>query len=127
MKLILTAAAALSLLSGCATITRGTTDTLVVNSDPAGAKVQLSTGLQGETPATFKLPRNRPLMVTISKLGYEPQTVQIVPQIGGGGGAGMAGNLVFGGVIGAGVDVASGAMYDLKPNPLFVTLEEEPE
>jgi hypothetical protein len=66
-------------------------------------------------------------MVTISKLGYEKQTVQIVPQIGGGGGAGMAGNIVFGGVIGAGVDVASGAMYDLKPNPLFVTLEEEPE
>ena len=31
----------------------------------------------------------------------------------------MAGNVIVGGLIGAGVDVASGAMLDLTPNPHF--------
>ena len=35
----------------------------------------------------------------------------------------MAGNVLLGGVIGAGIDVASGAMLNLVPNPLVVTLE----
>ena len=34
----------------------------------------------------------------------------------------MAGNILFGGLIGAAVDAGSGAMYDLKPNPVEVTL-----
>lgn len=38
----------------------------------------------------------------------------------------MAGNVLIGGIIGAGVDLASGAMNDLTPNPLVVRLEPEP-
>jgi hypothetical protein len=34
----------------------------------------------------------------------------------------MAGNVVFGGIIGAGVDAATGATKQLKPNPVVVTL-----
>jgi hypothetical protein len=37
----------------------------------------------------------------------------------------MAGNVLVGGLIGAGVDVATGAMLDLSPNPVNVTLESE--
>jgi hypothetical protein len=37
----------------------------------------------------------------------------------------MAGNVILGGLIGAGVDVATGAMMELKPNPLTVKLEAE--
>lgn len=40
------------------------------------------------------------------------------------GGAGMAGNVIFGGLIGIGVDASTGAMRDLAPNPIEVTLEE---
>jgi hypothetical protein len=40
---------------GCASITRGSKDTLVVNSDPSGAKVSLSIGLSGKTPCAFKV------------------------------------------------------------------------
>jgi len=36
----------------------------------------------------------------------------------------MIGNAVFGGVIGIGVDATSGALNDLKPNPVKVTLEK---
>jgi hypothetical protein len=40
----------------------------------------------------------------------------------GGGGAGFAGNILAGGLIGMGVDATSGAMNDLMPNPLHVDL-----
>ena len=40
----------------------------------------------------------------------------------GGGAAAGAGNLLMGGIIGAAVDGSSGAMNNLTPNPLRVTL-----
>jgi hypothetical protein len=43
----------------------------------------------------------------------------------GAGGAGMAGNVILGGLIGAVVDANSGATRELVPNPLRVTLEPE--
>jgi hypothetical protein len=116
------AAGALIFLSGCATITRGTKDTLIVESDPAGADVRLSTGQTGKTPTSFKLSRSEPLVVTISKEGYETLNVSVNPQVVGAGAAGMAGNVLVGGLIGAGVDAYSGAMKDLKPNPVSVKM-----
>jgi len=122
---IITIAAIVAMTSGCATVTRGTTDTINVNSTPANADVRLSSGQRSKTPATFKLPRNRPVTVNISKAGYEPQSVQVMPQIEGGGAAGMAGNVLVGGIIGVGVDAVSGAMYDLTPDHIHVDLDLE--
>lgn len=112
----------LLLTSGCATITRGTTDTLVVESDPPGATVTLSNGMRGQTPSSFKISRKTALVVDIEKAGYEPLKVNVQPQISGAGGAGMAGNVLVGGLIGAAVDAGTGAMNDLKPNPIQVRL-----
>lgn len=112
----------LLLTTGCATVTRGSTDTLVIESDPPGAKVTLSNGMTGQTPASFKLPRKESLVVEIHKAGYEPLKVNVQPQISGAGGAGMAGNLLLGGIVGAAVDAGTGAMNDLKPNPIQVRL-----
>lgn len=113
--------------SGCATVTRGTKDTLIVESDPAGAEVRLSTGQTGKTPTSFKLPRGESLVVTIAKEGYETVMVNVNSQVVGAGAAGMAGNVLVGGLIGAGVDALSGAMKDLKPNPVSVKLVRVPE
>ena len=115
---------ALPFLTGCGTITRGSKDVLVVESEPSGATVTTSVGLQGKTPATFQLPRKGALVVTIAKEGYETATVNVVPKVAGAGGAAMAGNVVMGGLIGAAVDAGSGAMYDLKPNPVRVVLNK---
>ncbi len=109
-------------MAGCASITRGTTDTLIVESNPSGADVRLSNGMTGKTPAAFKLPRKDSLVVTITKDGYESIEINVIPQIVGAGSAGMAGNIVFGGLIGAAVDASTGAMHDLKPNPISVNL-----
>ena len=43
----------------------------------------------------------------------------------GAGGAALAGNVVLGGLIGAGVDSTTGATNELVPNPLHLVLEEE--
>ena len=112
----------LLLTSGCATVTRGTTDTLVIESDPPGAQVTLSNGMSGQTQASFKLSRKTTLVVDIVKAGYEPVKVNVQPQISGAGGAGMAGNVLVGGLIGVAVDAGTGAMNDLKPNPIQVRL-----
>jgi hypothetical protein len=46
----------------------------------------------------------------------------MVPKVSTSGGTAMAGNLLLGGVIGAGVDGLTGAMKDLSPNNLDVIL-----
>jgi hypothetical protein len=112
----------LALTSGCASVTRGTKDTLVVETEPAGARVRLSTGQTGTTPTSFKLPRKNDVDVHIEKEGFEPVNSRVTSQISGKGAAGMAGNVLVGGIIGAGVDAYSGATKDLRPNPLRVKL-----
>lgn len=107
---------------GCATITRGNKEVLVIESSPPGADVNLSTGLAGKTPASFKVHRRGGFVVTIEKDGYERVEVQVESQVAGGGAAGMAGNVILGGLIGAAVDAGSGAMLELKPNPIRVDL-----
>lgn len=117
------ALAALTLvLTGCATITRGTTEVLVVNTDPPGATVEISNGHQCTSPCTVELKRKHDYHVKIAKAGYEPIDTDVKSQIVGAGAAGMAGNVLVGGLIGVGVDAYSGATKGLKPNPLSVNL-----
>ena len=120
-KLFTIAIASLSLV-GCATVTRGTKEVLVVESDPIGAKVSTSLGLTGITPATSKVSRKGGFVVTIEKEGYETVQVQVSNQVAGAGAAGMAGNILLGGLIGAAIDAGSGAMKELKPNPIIVKM-----
>lgn len=107
---------------GCATITRGTSEAFVVESDPPGAHVRLSTGETCRTPCTLKKKRKESFVVHIEKPGYEPVEVQVTNQVAGAGAAGMAGNVILGGLIGAAVDAGSGAMLELVPNPVKVKL-----
>ncbi len=117
--------AAVFSLVGCASITRGTKEVFVVDSTPQDAEVRLSTGQVARTPASFEVGRRDTLTVFVTKPGYKPRTVIVQSEVGGGGAAGMAGNVLFGGIIGAGVDAGTGAMYEHKPNPLMVQLESE--
>lgn len=113
--------------SGCATVTRGTTEQITVQSDPSGASVRLSNGFTGITPATFTVPRKGDLMVTVSKDGYETSDVALPSQLAGAGTAGFLGNALIGGIIGGGVDMATGATLSHVPNPLKVSLVKKSE
>ncbi len=122
-KPILLACAVLS-MAGCATITRGSNDTLVVNSTPSGAQVKMSDGQTcNNTPCTFKVPQKSELNGLIAKQGCAHQQIRVSNKVAPGGSAAMAGNVFVGGIIGAGVDASSGAMLDLIPNPVEVTLD----
>ena len=55
--------------------------------------------------------------------GYKPQEVPVKTQIAGAGAAGFAGNILLGGVVGMGVDAATGSTLEHVPNPVHVALE----
>jgi hypothetical protein len=111
MRAILLACAGALLLGGCATITKGTTQNVVVDTPGvtgATCTVTTASGPQTvSTPGVFILAKSSAaLPVRCSKPGYQE----------GGGVLGStfeamtAGNLIVGGVIGIGVDAMSGAM-----------------
>jgi hypothetical protein len=107
------------LLAGCATITRGTGEVLVVETEPAGATVAIQPGnVQCKSPCSVELKRKKDYKVAISKEGYETVNTDVLSQIVSAGAAGMAGNVLLGGIIGLGV----GGTKGLKPNPVRVTL-----
>lgn len=125
MKLLIVGMIATSLaVSGCASITRGSNDVLVVDSTPQGAQVQLSNGMScTSTPCSFKLPRRSDIGVTVSRRGCRTVTTNVTHRTADGGAAAVAGNVLVGGIIGLGVDAATGASQELVPNPVTVTLQ----
>jgi hypothetical protein len=119
--------AATGWVGGCATITRSGWEQLMVESDPPGAFVQLSNGVTGITPVRFGVRRTDDLAVTVTKEGYEPATITVKSQWADTGKAGMAGNVPLvaaagAGLVGVGVDLATGATRSHVPNPVKVTL-----
>ena len=111
------------LSAGCATITRGSSEVLVIDTDPPGAAATLSSGHACKTPCSIELKRKNNVHVKIEKDGYETVETDVSSQISNAGAAGMAGNVLLGGLIGVGVDAATGATKQLVPNPLKVKLE----
>jgi hypothetical protein len=111
------------LLSSCASIVRGSSEKLVIQSSPAGAEVRLSTGHSGLTPFQADVPRKGTILVTVSKAGYKELNTAIISSIDGGSlGLGTAANFLFLPIVNDVVDYKTGANYSHKPNPLFVTL-----
>ena len=98
-------------LAGCATIIRGTEQEVSVNTNPIGATVQFSNGQSCTAPCRITAARDQSLQLTISKEGCHTQSASMVPSLAGGG-------VILGGLI----DYGTGAVYDLQPNPLTITL-----
>ena len=110
------------LLGSCASITRGMTNQVQLASHPAEAQARTSMGHVCVTPCTLQFNRKDEFSVIFSKPGYHSAEVPVRTQIAGAGAAGFAGNVLLGGVIGMGVDAASGATLEHFPNPVAVTL-----
>jgi hypothetical protein len=110
-------------LAGCATVTRGTTDRVQVVSETSGAQASTSIGQScPSTPCTFEVSRKSEFIVTFRKEGFQEATVPVRTRIPGAGAAGFAGNLLLGGVVGMGVDAATGATMEHYPNPVTARL-----
>lgn len=99
-------------MTGCATIVKGTTQVVAIETPGvAGAQCELNSsgiGMQSvTTPATVELEKSQHnISVTCLKRCYQ-DGVGMIPSYTEGM---AAGNVVLGGVIGLGVDAATGAM-----------------
>ncbi|MBZ0265525.1 PEGA domain-containing protein [bacterium] len=109
---------------GCATIISGTTQDLSVGSTPAGASVKVMTlaGMEmasGTTPFTATLSRNSSYKVVVSMKGYMNKEVIINK----GFNVMTIGNIICGGIPGLIIDYISGAIFELNPDQIMVSLE----
>jgi hypothetical protein len=109
-------------LAGCATVTPGTTNQVQIVSEPSGADARTSLGHACVTPCTLQVSRKDEFSVVFAKPGYEEARIDVKTSIAGAGAAGFAGNIIAGGVIGMGVDAATGSTLEHTPNPVSATL-----
>ncbi|MFZ6044771.1 PEGA domain-containing protein [Pseudomonas sp. CR3202] len=113
--------AASLVVSACATIVDGKTQSVTFNSEPQGAEVSVAGRVMGTTPVTAQVDRDKNLAVTFSKDGYKQYTTQMGTTTN----SYFWGNIVLGGLIGSTVDASTGAMYEYSPNQYFVTLKPD--
>jgi hypothetical protein len=118
---------------GCASIVGDTSQNIGISSEPKSASVVITNEdgrsvFEGTTPATVNLDKGdgyfsgQSYMIRISKKGYESQTIPVTAQPNGWY---IAGNFVFGGLIGWFiVDPATGAMWNLTPDEITASLHE---
>lgn len=112
-----------SLIAGCGSITRGTTEKVAIDTEPTGAAITTSIGKSCfSTPCGVEVPRKTEFTVYANRPGYHTGEAFVGTKVSGGGAATMAGNLVFGGIIGVGIDAATGASLSRYPNPVHIKL-----
>ena len=109
--------------AGCATIIKGTTQSVSLKTPPTdGAQCELKNS-EGTwfitTPGSVTVHKTKnDLVVTCTKSGFQNATATIPAKFNGV----TAGNILLGGIVGLGVDAASGANYgydDLTEIPLL--------
>jgi len=114
----------LTMGSGCATCINGTSQKIPVKSNPAGATLTIvGDKTEYSTPCEIELKRKTDHILHLKKDGYEPATVEIKHVLSGA----VAGNILAGGLIGWGVDAATGSQYRLIPETVSVDLKPKPE
>ncbi|QDU34865.1 PEGA domain protein [Poriferisphaera corsica] len=110
-------AAILLLQTGCATIISGTTQDITISTEPSGAILNVN-GMTLESPATVTLSRKNNHVVEVTKPGYQTTQVNIEKGLNGW----VFGNIVFGGIIGGVVDIATGSINNLNPGDIHLNL-----
>ncbi|KZK76992.1 hypothetical protein PsAD46_04816 [Pseudovibrio sp. Ad46] len=111
------------LLAGCGTVVRGTSEDIKIDVKPANAKITSTTAHTCVGPCVINVPRKKEFTLTASAPGYQSQVIDVQTRVSGKGAAGMAGNIILGGVIGVGVDAVTGATLDHYPNPVTFNLK----
>lgn len=121
LGIILLAASTLALSSGCATILKGSRESLTVVSQPAGAKVQINGIDVGNTPLTTRVNGTNDQLVMVRKDGYETRTILVASSVG-------AGWIVVDflcGVLPLLVDAVTGDWKSLDQNNVNVVLDKK--
>lgn len=109
----------LILLTSCATIVNGTTQRICFTSCPPHATIWVDHCQMGQTPIAVDLTRGNNHIVHIELDGYQPYDIHIQKRMS----KWVFGNIVFGGVIGLVVDLATGGVYKLTPEQVCAHLQ----
>jgi hypothetical protein len=101
-----------------------TTNQITISSEPAGAEARSSLGHAcSATPCTWEVSRKSEFVVTFAKEGYAEMQIPVATRVAGAGAAGFAGNILVGGLVGMGVDAATGSTLEHFPNPVLASLQ----
>src|SRR5690348_10821126 len=98
-------------LSGCGTITQGTSQEIAITSNPSGGHCELTrkgehVATLDKTPGTVKVDKTKnDILLTCTKDGFQEASTNLES----GYGAGTFGNIILGGGIGWAIDSATGA------------------
>ena len=104
------------LTSGCATISKGSSQEFTVRTDPPGATCELSRknisiGVVDSTPGTIQLGKDMsPLEIVCRKSGYLDGSEKVAPHLQ----QAYFNNFYFGGIVGMVVDAGSGAAVEYQ-------------
>jgi hypothetical protein len=115
------------LLPGCATLFEGTSQSVSISTDPAGADCIVDRhgtriGQVNPTPGSIHVDKSKDdLSVQCKHAGYQTATITESPKFQGT----TFGNIVAGGLIGVVVDAASGANFQY-PSDVKVNMAPEP-
>ncbi len=124
---LLAAALALATASGCASITKGTSQSVTVNTEPAGANCILSRDGQqiavvNPTPGTIQVGKaSGTISILCKKTRYQDAAGTLASTFQ----SMTFGNIIFGGIIGVAVDASTGAMHEYPPMITVTLVPEE--
>jgi len=108
--------------TSCASIITGTKDKIAFSSTPEGAKVFHKGVEKCTTPCTAEIPRSLGKQtVTFAKEGFNSKEVKLTKNFN----AVSLVNLLIGGVIGIGIDAATGSLTKYSPKAYTVELENK--
>jgi hypothetical protein len=107
-------------LLGCAAIFKGTSESITVGSNPAGAQVFLDGQFVGVTPTQIRIPSGpQSHQITFRMPGAQDQTAVITQNLQAGY---LVLDILFTGLIGIVVDAATGAWYAASTNTVMATM-----
>jgi len=110
------------LLPSCASIISGGPDVVDISSSPHGAMVTSHGTQLGTTPCRAVVPRGTPFNgFDLHLAGHHPQRVVMSRQVNGW----VFGNILFGGLIGVVIDIATGNSMHVTARPVYVALIPE--
>ena len=121
MKLFLLASLVLLFSGGCATILKGSTQSINVDSNVAGAAVYVNGQMVGRTPFTGKINRSKEIRLRVEKEGYTSRTLSLDTTLE----PVIFLNLFSNGAFGSTTDLATASAWKVSPNIYNIDLQKK--
>lgn len=117
-NVLLTCVVSVGLLSGCASVIRGTSDTVTVNSLEKGTTIYVNGAPRGLDVAQVQVKRGNPHQIRVEKEGCQPISETTTEKFDA---TSLLGIFLDFGLITIPIDLISGAAWKVEPNTYTVT------